>query len=332
LFLLVYLSGAGAYLIFHFWNLSRILRLMAFSSPSQRYPGQALHNPGIRGTYAFLNRVIWNESRLAPHEQDMVMKHERVHIRQAHGVDILALEWMTVLQWFNPFIFLLRRDLREVHEFLADRGSLANDEDTSAYLRLMLNRALGGEAGNMINAFGHVSLKRRIIMMNNKNRKGSLPRYALAAAAFMLIALWAVRPVDGTAKAIASPGVTLDPVSELPLTAAQEKKTEEVKSMPQYPGGQEAMIRFLVDNIKYPEMARKKGVMGTVYVNFVVNEKGEVNSAEVARGISKEFDEEALRVVKLMNTWKPAVDKEGKPIAVQMTLPVKFELSDKKKD
>lgn len=330
--LLIYLSGVGVYLASHFWNLFRVIQLLASSKPSSTYPGEVLHNPAIRGTYAFLHRVIWNESQVAPDEREILLRHERVHIRQAHTIDILLTEWVAALQWFNPFIYLIRRDIREVHEFLADRGSLDGQGDRTAYLRIMLHRALGGEAGTIINAFGKVSLKRRIIMMTKENRKGWFPRYTLATVVFMLLALWAFHPSGGTATALSAPGITLDPLTELPLSPPQEKKFQEVKSMPQYPGGQEAMIRFLVENIKYPEQARKKGLTGTVYVSFVVSEKGELGKARVEKGISQECDDEALRVVKLMTSWKPAINADGKPIAAQMTLPVKFELSDKKKN
>ncbi|HRY97451.1 MAG TPA: M56 family metallopeptidase [Bacteroidales bacterium] len=330
--MMIYLLGAGAWLTFHLWNLFRILSLMQRSRPSTAWPGLALDHPHIRGTYAFLHRVIWNERQLSLEEQEVILRHERVHIRQAHTADILFLEWITVLQWFNPFIYLLRRDLLEVHEFLADRGSLGSEGNVSTYLRVMLDRALGKEAGTLSNAFGNVSLKRRIMMMNKSVRRENLTRYVLAFVLFASAALMAARPEPGRSQASAVSGIILDTEAELLSRNPQDKPFKEVKSMPEYVGGTEAMMKFLQANIRYPEEARKQGKTGTVYVMFKVNEKGRMEDLKVEKGIGGGCDEEALRVVKMMTDWKPALDKEGKPVTAMLTLPVKFQLSDKKKE
>lgn len=99
-----------------------------------------------------------------------------------------------------------------------------------------------------------------------------------------------------------------------------------VEDMPSYPGGDDARIKFLVENIKYPKMAKKKGIQGTVYVTFVIDEKGKVTNVEVLKGIGGGCDEEAVRVVKMLPTWRPG-KQSGKPVRVQFNMPINFTLN-----
>ncbi|NLH53637.1 MAG: energy transducer TonB [Bacteroidales bacterium] len=117
----------------------------------------------------------------------------------------------------------------------------------------------------------------------------------------------------------------------VPVQKAEEEVIEEqeifqvVESMPEFPGGEEARIAFLRDNIKYPQMARESGIQGTVYVTFVVETDGRVTAVRVLRGIGGGCDEEAVRVVKAMPRWIPGKQR-GKPVRVQFTMPIKFTL------
>jgi protein TonB len=90
-----------------------------------------------------------------------------------------------------------------------------------------------------------------------------------------------------------------------------------------YKGGMEAMSRFLGRHLRYPPTARRIGVDGTVYVSFVVDTDGKVINATIIKGVSKECDEEALRVVSLMTDWIPA-QQNNRKVMVRMVLPIKF--------
>ncbi len=98
-----------------------------------------------------------------------------------------------------------------------------------------------------------------------------------------------------------------------------------VESMPGYPGGDSQRMKFLQDNIKYPQMARESGIQGTVYVTFVVEHDGSVTDVRILRGIGGGCDEEAIRVIKLMPIWN-AGKQRGKPVRVQFNMPIKFTL------
>ncbi len=117
----------------------------------------------------------------------------------------------------------------------------------------------------------------------------------------------------------------------IPIEVDDDEEVEEaqiftvVESMPSFPGGDKARIRFLNENIEYPTMARESGIQGRVYVTFVVERNGLVTDVKILRGIGGGCDEEAIRVVKAMPRWIPGKQR-GKPVRVQFTLPIKFTL------
>jgi TonB family protein len=102
-----------------------------------------------------------------------------------------------------------------------------------------------------------------------------------------------------------------------PLLAAEK--------MPEFPGGQAEMFKYIQQNLVYPEIARQKGISGTVAVRFVVKTDGQVDNIEVTRGIGGGCDQEAMRVIRSMPRWTPGMH-DGKIVAVYFILPVKFKL------
>ncbi|MBK5285275.1 MAG: TonB family protein [Bacteroidia bacterium] len=98
-----------------------------------------------------------------------------------------------------------------------------------------------------------------------------------------------------------------------------------VEEMPSFPGGESKLFEYLRNNIKYPPVARENGVVGRVYVTFVVGKDGKINDAKILRGIGAGCDEEALRVVRSMPDWKVG-KQNGRPVSVQYNLPINFTL------
>jgi protein TonB len=121
-----------------------------------------------------------------------------------------------------------------------------------------------------------------------------------------------------------------DPVNEVaevvgtPAPAVEEVYVA-VEQMPEYPGGVAALQKFFQKEIKYPEIARKAGVEGKVFVQFVVGNDGAIRDIEVVRGIGGGCDEEAIRVIKAMPKWIPG-KQNGRPVSVRFALPVVFKL------
>ncbi len=122
-----------------------------------------------------------------------------------------------------------------------------------------------------------------------------------------------------TAPVVAEPVITEAPVVE-------NKVFQVVEQMPEYPGGEEAMMKFIQKNIQYPDMERENDIQGRVVVGFVVNEDGSLQDVSVKKGVSSGIDKEALRVVRLLPKFKPG-KQQGKAVRVQFVLPIMFKLA-----
>lgn len=108
-------------------------------------------------------------------------------------------------------------------------------------------------------------------------------------------------------------------------TTTSENVFDVVEDMPQYPGGMQAMMKFLIENISYPKDAQEKKISGRVLVNFVVEKDGSISNVETVKSVFPSLDDEAVRVVKSMPNWKPG-KQNGKVVRVKYTLPISFSL------
>ena len=123
---------------------------------------------------------------------------------------------------------------------------------------------------------------------------------------------------------------TIIDVAPIIETEAEEEEEEAqvffiVEEMPEFPGGELALRKYIANSIKYPVIAQENGIQGKVYVTFVVDRDGSVSNAHVARGIDPSLDKEALRVVNSLPKWKPGKQR-GKPVRVSYTVPINFVL------
>ena len=117
-----------------------------------------------------------------------------------------------------------------------------------------------------------------------------------------------------------------------PVVVQKEEEEEEetkvfyiVEEMPEFPGGEVALRKWIAGEIKYPVIAQENGIQGKVYVTFVVGKDGSISNAVVARGVDPSLDKEALRVVNQLPKWKPGKQR-GKPVNVSYTVPINFVL------
>ena len=120
-------------------------------------------------------------------------------------------------------------------------------------------------------------------------------------------------------------------IMAMPLSAQTEGGTDNepvynmamVQQQPKFPGGASEMYKWLGNNIKYPEKAKKEGVRGKVIVDFVITKTGKTDKVRVVRGLHPALDEEAMRVIKAMPAWTPG-KQNGQPVNVSYTLPITF--------
>ncbi len=153
---------------------------------------------GPRGQQSFSwGRIVVLSQEDYEQNRETVLLHERMHLHYCHMADLLWMELLIVLHWFNPAAWLLMRELREVHEFEADRGVLSYGIDATQYQLLLVKKSVGTRLYSMASGFGHSKLKQRINMMLKKRTNG------LARLKLLLF----VPVVSGTLYAFARPEV-----------------------------------------------------------------------------------------------------------------------------
>ena len=283
-----------------------------------------------------------------------ILAHERGHIRLRHSWDLLLVDTLTALQWFNPAMWMLRQDLRAIHEYEADGEVLSLGINARQYQYLLITKAAGIGGYSLANGISHSTLKNRINMMLHKKseRRSLLKLLALIPIVGLALALNArtvtdyvydepqkQQPVKKGKKAstIKVNGqeikvveqddiVTVEGEVEAP---AQESPADDafdvVEQMPEYPGGPKALMEFLNNNVQYPAEAEKAGIQGRVIATFVVEKDGSISNAKVAKSVDPLLDAEALRVIGAMPNWKPGM-QNGKVVRVKYTVPLSFHL------
>lgn len=271
-------------------------------------------------TYSFFNHIVVGTRGLNDDEVRCILAHESLHVRQGHSVDLLFARLLCCLMWFNPFAWLIMREIRAVHEFLADAASIGAC-GREGYLHLLYSQTTGTGYGHITNNFKSINLKKRIVMMNK-----SKTRYG-AWKALTALPVAAVLMVVGCKPAVTeNPDTSVEAYASIHDMPADTTDTYlMVEAEPEFPGGMEALMKYLSENIKYPEQAKKENIQGKVYMRFVVERDGSIVDAEILRGIGGGCDEEALRVVNAMPKWEPGKQK-GTPVRVQYNLPIVFKL------
>ncbi len=175
-----------------------LLRLMR-SMPFVRIGKIRLYNTHDgRAPFSFFRNIFWHQQiDIQSDNGQQILKHEMVHVDEGHSWDKLFMQLVTTIFWFNPFFWLLQRELRVVHEFIADRKAFEH-HDVSRFAAMMLTSAYPSHAYAFTNPFFHQSIKRRIAMLQKLSnprvsyisRLLCLPLIVLIAAAFTLKPVW----------------------------------------------------------------------------------------------------------------------------------------------
>ena len=431
-------------------QLAGIFRL-ARRCPVQEIGGTTVHLlPREEGPFSFFRWIFVCPGAHSREELNEILTHERTHVCQWHSVDVLVGELACIVCWFNPFAWLMKREIRTNLEYMADEKVLETGYDSRTYQYHLLGLSHHKAAATIYNSFNVLPLKRRITMMNKRRtREIGRTKYLMflpLAALLMIVSnieavaratqkiasevIESVKPDETSAvQAQSQSQGTVTTQSQTALTQPQQGKPEKVtykgkltdeagnplgdvqiitdrkfqsttvstvntdgefrvetsseagiifeytgkdgrklmrgyradelakmgpdnlvivlipvvsspheadpnvfevvEKMPEFPnGGMPGLMKYLSDNIRYPEAAKVAGIQGRVTVVFVVDKDGSITNVKTLRGVDAELDKEAIRVISSMPKWIPGMQK-GKAVKVRYTVPVMFRLPNK---
>jgi TonB family protein len=287
---------------------------------------QGFNNAGFSAFgHIFINK------RLTSTEAAEIIKHEQNHLNHNHSFDIVFMEIVKVLQWFNPVIHLFSRSLRAIHEFQADEECINLGMSVNNYQRLLMNQVFRSKIFTVTNSFSNPSLiKKRMIMMT-KERSKALANLkllmVLPVIALVMIVISSCSQSNGKSgnsiEVAPPPPPPPPPVAETDTGIAPFVQVDEI---PVFTGGDAGLLDYIAKNTKYPENAKTKGIQGKVIVRFAVEADGKVDKISILKGVDPELDMEALRVVGTLPTFEKPGVKDGKKVPVWFMVPINFRL------
>jgi hypothetical protein len=174
-----YLAGVGILLLVLLVKLYQLFRLIRKNKKQADESYKLVYLNDSNTAFSFFNLLFIGTKAEG---RDTIIKHELVHIHQKHSADIVFTELLKIVNWFNPFIYLLQYSLKAIHEYIADERTAANETDALTYSSFLVHNAYGLSGSSITHSFFNYNLlKKRIIMLNQK-RSGNLARlkYLLA--------------------------------------------------------------------------------------------------------------------------------------------------------
>lgn len=350
------------------------------------------------GPFSFFRMVFLHPESHSDKETDEILTHECTHVSQWHSIDVILSEMMCMACWFNPFVWLLKREVRHNLEYLADNTVIQSGYDSKSYQYHLLGLAHHQSVTTLYNSFNVLHLKNRIMMMNKKRSPGIVrTKYLifipLVGILMLLSNIEAVARltvrlaneatvsnamvtatgilVDETGQPLIGASVVVKGGKERTITdkkgafslevpanailrcSYQGRESQEVlaadmtnnthlslssksremneqvftvvEKMPSFPGGDAELLKYIATNIKYPKESQDNGEQGRVICSFIVGRDGSVNNPEVLRGVTPLLNEEAVRVINTMPRWNSGMQR-GKAVAVKYTVPITFRL------
>jgi len=342
--LVIYLTGSSIFLLRF---LSQVIRLMLITRKygiSREHGLRLVFMDRQQVSFSFFNLIFLNKQMIQNKDIDKILAHEQIHVEQGHSIDLIIVEILSVLQWFNPVVWLYKHSLKEIHEYIADNGVLQSGADRVNYQRIMLSLAMGAKVSDLTHNFNYSLTKRRFDMITKaRSAKGSVLKMLIALPVLGLIIFYSCQKTNSQEEAelrqqyekqlqeqlskdVRENALYPSEGTEKELQLQKEvAQWDEVDIRPEFPGGKQALFKFIIDNVKYPKEAIKENITGKVFINFIIDKNGDVREVSLKQGVHELLDNEALRVVSLLPAWTPG-EKDGKKVNVAFSIPINFNL------
>ncbi|MGB0431301.1 MAG: M56 family metallopeptidase [Bacteroidia bacterium] len=303
----VYQVGVLVLTILFFARLFSVVRLL---STSKKITSSIREIASSQSPCSFL-KWTFIPKNLEGEVRQQVLAHEQAHINQGHSIDVIFLELLTIFFWFNPFVYLVKRELKMVHEYEADLIAKNHVQSYSKGLLLFARWKSSLQLTSAINP-SFQQLKNRIEMLHKTPTK--IIRKVLFAGILPII-FSSLIIVACSESASLQPSDSVEP----------ETVVDVAEVMPEFDGGMDALVTYLRDNVKYPEQEKIDGIEENIIVQFTIKSNGAVDDVNVLKGENDNLKAAAVKAIESMPNWKPGMNND-EPVAVKYTIPVNFKL------
>jgi len=339
------ITGQGGIILF--WTISSLfalyfiaqlfilLRLSLSGEKTVKNGLTVIQSKKISSPFSFFNSVFiqkgLNEASLEP-----ILCHESSHVNRVHSFDIVLMSLIKIVQWFNPFIYFLRKSLVSVHEYQADGDVIERGFNIEEYQTTILNLQFGFSPSVTNRLHNSLTIKRFRKMGNLLKMKTSV--WSVLAVVLFVSVLFAVvscksrkepevvKEQEKVADKLPDAGAG---TYKAPVDASSNKDTVNFSALsvrPTFNGKDEnEFTRWVAHRLVYPEIAVEKKIQGRVILSFIINSEGKVDNVKVVKSANPLLDKEAVRVVSSSPAWTPGY-QDGKVVNVNFTFPVIFQL------
>lgn len=296
-------------------------------------------NENIESPFSFNDNIYIPNSFKSAEVLSIILKHEQAHVALKHSRDKIYFSLLQAIFWFNPFVYLYHKEIELVHEFEADEFSTQTFA-TDDYVEKLLQTINYTQTPTLLaHHFFHHPLKTRIIMLYKKSKSAFAQKSLVAiftlAICFMMLLIqsnaqtkssknkYTISKNDNDTMFVENNGdVEIKVVGH-----NSDTLYEHVDQMPEFYGGQSELIKYLTENLNYPEEEKAKKIEGRVVVSFIIDAVGSVRDVKAVNQPNNgaKLVDEAIRVVKNMPKWKPG-KSNGKSVNVKYSLPIVFKL------
>lgn len=308
--------------------------------------------------FSFWNKIYLSKKYFKGQIDNRIFIHEKTHVEQKHSLDLILIEILKAVSWFNPAIYFYKKAVTDNHEFLADEVIINKEFNIKDYQNLILAEVLNAQNLSLINQFNFNNTKKRFIMMTTKKSKSEKFKKLFAISAFAGLSILFVQKVyasenqpevkSGIPEITKSDALKLDtiPSKKAIHTNVKIKDKKKVPAPPtprvmkenelpipppppparditpaEFPEGLNALRTNFSQNFDSSALGGKGTIKTNLYIS--IDENGKTVGIR-AEGDNQNFNNEAIRTMKFVTenkTWKPATE-EGKPAATVFQLPL----------
>jgi len=261
----------------------------------------------------FINKNEFEKGKI-PSE---LLAHEKAHLDQRHTLDILFIEVLQIVFWFNPLLLFYKKAIKLNHEFLADEAVNKQFGSVKSYQNLLLDFASHKNTVALASNINYLITKKRLLMMTKKESP-----IKIVLKVFSVGVVYALLLFVFSTKATAQKALNKADVKEKDLYVLAD-----VEKLPEFPGGLTKFYKFIGENFKMSAEANKIKIKGKAYMQFIIEKDGSLSDIKTIKDPGYGLGDEAIRVLKLSPKWTAAT-QEGKAVRVMYSLPITFQSAE----